>query len=317
MEKGRCCRLSVIYSKKHPEHRKYLVSQILSDGYDLVRNSDQLDSYFQMQLGVLGFSGGKYQSNGIVSTRATGGSYGVGLGSEYCVANTTIPFSGDFGAKNQSTISGLIAIIQNKLSVGLSGIQGKLPHDVEVLMRKTAVQTEAIRQAKDLITRKEESVDEDSLRGIVRAHKGEAAYTMSLTGGVRVSWSCDSTGKMAEWARSKGYRKVANKDILAISAQEKGLKKIYLPNQSAIDDAQEFVYGIGSAMADFVPTVMDKGWSNDVSLTVLTHLSEIIPGDPNGAVKQIADFTPEELVEINTLKNQIVEEYDKMAETFS
>lgn len=308
--------MSSIFNPKTKEEKEFTASKLLDDARVKVDPDGDM-AFVKVSLGVLGNKKGNIKTGGAMGIRATGGAFAAGFGSMYCVADTTIPFRWEYGKMEQGSIMKTIAEIQNKLSAKLTAIQGKLDDQTELALRESAIRSRAIREAKTVLQEDDSSEFDQRTFNAANVNVRAGVITdMSLEGSVRCTFAIAQGSERVEWAISKGYKEVKGKGIYSIGADEKGLKKIYLVDAAKVEEAQIFVFEIGSKIQDIVTKQLSSGWTDEVSKEILTLINATIPGEATDPIKPIPEFTAGEIAKINDFRDTIVADYRKAMEQF-
>lgn len=269
--------------------------------------------YVTLESSVTGNKTAEMRTGGDGGNKATGSSVRKHYGSDYAVADTTIPFTFDF-CRNNERVMEAVATIQRKESVNISAIQGQLTEVQESALRTIALKSQAIREARQELERNEDSLDSECFDRAVSGVKARAYSDMSLRGAIVSTAAIGAGSPNASFALDKGYKRVKGKDIYFDRQEEAGLKKVYLMDKDAIKRAQAHVWEVYIVLKDAIEKNLVGDWSNEVSLKILEEVAAALPGNPDGDAKEIPNFSAGELAEIAELKRHILKEYGEAVE---
>lgn len=309
--------MSKIFTGTHDKELEFTANKDL-DAARRQKNGDGSMTFVSINLSVLGNSAGRNKTMGQEVVGSTGGSFQALYGSEYCVADLTIPFEWGFGKANMTKIMGKISSIQTKLSKQLTKIQGTLTPEQEETLRDSAMRSQAIREAKEEIrTNGDDDFDQNTFNKSNAGVRAGVMSDMSLNAGIECSAAVGINSEEAKSARDRGWRTAAGESgILTFRTKEKGLKSVYLMDSDRVIEAQNYVYEIGSQIQKTVQDQIKSGWANEISLNILEKIDEMIKDDPNTQTKNIQAYTADELDRIRSYKQAIVKDYDSRMASF-
>lgn len=309
--------MSKIFNSNRSKELEFIANQQM-DSERRKKNPDGSMSFVGISLSVLGNSAGKTKTSGEQSGVSTGGSFQALYGSEYCVADLTIPFEWEFGKGHQNEIMGLIASIQTKFSQNLTEIQGKLSEDQEKIMRDSAMRSQAIREAKGEIKENEDDdFDQMTFNKANAPVRAKVISDMSLNCGIECSASIGINSEQSKSVTDRGWKRAKNDPgVLTHRQKEKGLKSVYLMDSDRVQKAQEYVYNLGEQMQKEVLDQLSSGWTNECSLNILKKIDSIVTETKSKKIKIIPEYSPAELDVIRQYKEQIIKDYDSRMNSF-
>lgn len=309
--------MSKIFTGAHDKELEFTANKEL-DAARRKKNGDGSMTFVSINLSVLGNSAGRNKTMGQEVVGSTGGSFQALYGSEYCVADLTIPFEWEFGKKNMTKIMGKISSIQTKLSKQLTKIQGKLTPEQEETLKDSAMRSQAIREAKEEIrTNGDDDFDQNTFNKSNAGVRAGVMSDMSLNAGIECSAAVGINSEEAKSAKDRGWKTAAGESgILTFRTKEKGLKSVYLMDSDRVIEAQDYVYEIGSQIQKVVQDNIKSGWANEISLNILEKIDELIKDDSSIQVKNIPAYTANELDRIREYKQAIVKDYDSRMASF-
>lgn len=232
-------------------------------------------------------------------------------GRKYNNARISIPFSREFVSKNMGEIQKVTAIIASKCSGACAVVQKMMTEEQKKLGRETAMRTQAIREAKDILLNTAGVVDQDLFNEANRPIRGEVASKVNFEYGVSVS-----ARRIKDTEGLNNKKQFKRKNILIGSSSEiayvttmdeKGLKKVPLMTTEMRDKAEEMVYKFALVVKEAIKPVAEDP-TDEKMMAVIKAISEKMPGDSSVST-QVPSYTEEEISKMRDWTNQIIKNY--------
>lgn len=309
--------MSKIFTGAHDKELEFTANKEL-DSARRKKISDGSMTFVSINLSVLGNSAGRNKTMGEEVIGSTGGSFQALYGSEYCVADLTIPFSWEFGKTQMTVIMKEISELQTKMSQQLTRIQGSLSAEQEEMLRDSAMRSQAIREAKEEIRNgNDDDFDQNTFNKANAGVRAGVISDMSMNAGIECSAAVGINSEEAKSAKDRGWKTASGESgILTFRTKEKGLKSVYLMDAARVKEAQDYVFQVGSEIQSIVTEQIGSGWTNEGSLNILKQINRRIGETSDKYIKVVPPYNPSELSKIKEYKDIVINEYDSRMSSF-
>lgn len=233
-------------------------------------------------------------------------------GRKYNNARISIPFTRGFVSAHMEEIENVTSIIARKCTGACAVVQRMMSDEQKSQGRETAMRTQAIREAKDILIAAGKVIDGDLFNEANASVRAQVAAKVNFEFGVSVSArrisDTDGLNDKKQFKRKNVVIGTAPTVGYVVTMDEKGLKKVPLVTKEMRDKAETTVLEFAKVVHEEINKIAADP-TDEKCLAAAKAISEKMPGDAKISV-EIPEYNEDELSKIREWRDEVVGNYN-------